>query len=55
MVIKRKSIQGSGLLGAAIEYEAIPDDFKADLEMHDLILQMADDLYLGEVCASCRN
>lgn len=37
------------ILGAAIGYEAIPQFFKDDLEMHDLILHMADDLYRGEV------
>ena len=37
------------ILGAALGYEAIPQFFKDDLEMHDLILHMADDLYWGEV------
>ena len=37
------------ILGAAIGYEAIPQFYKDDLEMHDLILHMADDLYSGEV------
>lgn len=37
------------ILGAAIGYEAIPQFYKHDLEMHDLILHMADDLYRGEV------
>ena len=37
------------ILGAAIGYDAIPDFFKKDLEMHDLILHMADDLYRGEI------
>ena len=37
------------ILGAAIGYVAIPQFFKDDLEMHDLILHMANDLYLGEV------
>lgn len=37
------------ILGAAIGYEVIPQFFKDDLEMHDLILHMADDLYRGEV------
>jgi ADP-ribosylglycohydrolase len=37
------------ILGAAIGYEAIPQFFKDDLEMHDLILHMADDLFSGEV------
>lgn len=37
------------ILGAAVGYEAIPQFYKNDLEMHDLILHMADDLYAGEV------
>ena len=37
------------ILGAAVGYEAIPRFYKDDLEMHDLILHMADDLYCGEV------
>lgn len=37
------------ILGAAIGYEAIPQFYKDDLEMHDLILHMADDLYRGVV------
>ena len=37
------------ILGAAVGYEAIPQVYKDDLEMHDLILHMADDLYRGEV------
>lgn len=37
------------ILGAAIGYAAIPQSFKNDLEMHDLILHIADDLYRGEV------
>lgn len=37
------------ILGAAVGYEAIPQFFKDDLEMHDLILHIADDLYRGEV------
>jgi ADP-ribosylglycohydrolase len=37
------------ILGAAVGYEAIPQFFKNDLEMHDLILHMADDLYRGTV------
>lgn len=36
------------ILGAAIGYEAIPQYFKDDLEMHDLIVMIADDLYQGE-------
>lgn len=42
------SVAGN-ILGAAIGYEAIPEFFKTDLEMHDLILHMADDLCRGEV------
>lgn len=37
------------ILGAAIGYDAIPSFFKTDLEMHDLILQLADDLFRGEI------
>lgn len=36
------------LLGAAIGYEAIPQHFKDDLELHDVILHVADDLWRGE-------
>ena len=45
-------IRGSligGAIGAAIGYEAIPQFYKDDLEMHDLILHIADDLYRGEI------
>ena len=37
------------ILGAAIGYDAIPQFFLDDLELHDVILHMADDLYAGEV------
>lgn len=37
------------ILGAAIGYEAIPQFYKDDVELLDVILHMADDLYLGEV------
>ncbi len=37
------------ILGAALGYEAIPQFYKDDVELHDLILHMADDLYRGEV------
>ena len=37
------------ILGAAVGYEAIPQFFKHNLELHDVILHMADDLYRGEV------
>ena len=36
------------ILGSAIGYAAIPQFYKDDMEMHDLILHMADDLYYGE-------
>ena len=37
------------ILGAAIGYEAIPKFFLDDLELHDVILHMADDLHRGEI------
>lgn len=37
------------ILGAAVGYDALPQFFKDDLELHDLILHMADDLYRGEI------
>ncbi|MBR5639674.1 MAG: ADP-ribosylglycohydrolase family protein [Muribaculaceae bacterium] len=37
------------ILGAAVGYDAIPQFFKDELEMHDLILHIADDLWCGEV------
>ena len=37
------------ILGAAIGYEAIPQYFKNDLELHDVILHVADDLWLGKI------
>jgi len=37
------------ILGAALGYEAIPQFYKDDLELHDLILHMADDIYRGEI------
>ena len=37
------------ILGAAIGYRNIPQFFLDDLELHDVILHMADDLYRGEV------
>lgn len=40
------------ILGAAIGYEAIPQFFKDDLELHDVIMHMADDLYRGYVTYS---
>jgi len=37
------------ILGAAVGYNAIPQYLKDDLEQTDIILHMADDLYLGEL------
>ena len=37
------------ILGVAVGYEAVPQFFLDDLELHDVILHMADDLYRGEV------
>ena len=36
------------LLGAAIGYDAIPKCFKDNLELHDVILHVADGLWMGE-------
>ena len=36
------------ILGAAIGYDAIPQHFKDDVELHDVILRVADDLWCGE-------
>ena len=36
------------ILGAAVGYDAIPQHFKNDLELHDVILHVADDLWRGE-------
>lgn len=45
------SVTGN-ILGAALGYDAIPQFYKDDLEMHDLILHMADDIYTGKVTQS---
>ena len=37
------------ILGAILGYEALPQFYKDTLEMHDLILHMADDVYRGAV------
>lgn len=36
------------ILGAVCGYEAIPQYYKNSLELHDVILHIADDLYLGK-------
>lgn len=36
------------MLGAAIGYDAIPKCYKDNLELHDVILHVADDLWRGE-------
>ena len=35
------------ILGALLGYKAIPDTWKKDLELSDVILEMADDLFFG--------
>ena len=37
------------ILGAALGYQALPSFYTDDVELHDLILQMADDLYTGTI------
>lgn len=37
------------ILGAAVGYEAIPQHFKDNVELHDVMLHMADDLWRGEI------
>lgn len=37
------------MLGAAIGYDAIPKCYKDNLELHDVILHVADDLWRGEI------
>ena len=36
------------ILGAVVGYEAIPQFFKEDLELHDVIRHVADDLWRGK-------
>lgn len=43
------------ILGAAVGYDAIPDHFKKDLELHDVILHVADDLWRGYTTRFKRN
>ena len=35
------------IMGAIVGYDAIPDKFKKNLELHDVILSIADDLHQG--------
>ena len=35
------------ILGAVVGYDAIPKFFKTNLELHDVILHVADDLWRG--------
>lgn len=35
------------LIGAICGYEDIPEDFKNDLEIRDVLISIADDLYSG--------
>lgn len=37
------------IIGTAIGYDALPDYYLKDLEHHDIILHMADDLYHGKI------
>ena len=43
------------ILGAAIGYEAIPQHFKDDVELHDVILHVADDLWRGKTTEFLNN
>lgn len=36
------------ILGAAIGYETLPDFYKESLELHDVIIHIADDIYNGK-------
>ena len=36
------------LVGALHGYDALPDHFKRNLELHDVILKMADGLYITQ-------
>ena len=40
-------IRGSLVGGAVVGYDAIPEFFKTDLELHDVILHVVDDLWRG--------
>ena len=43
------------ILGAAIGYDAIPQHFKDDVELHDVILHVADDLWRGDTTEFLNN
>ncbi len=43
------------ILGAAVGYDAIPTHFKNNLELHDVILHVADDLWRGYTTRFKRN
>lgn len=43
------------ILGAAIGYEAIPQHFKDGVELHDVILHVADDLWRGKTTEFLNN
>ena len=47
--INQRRAPGNTCLGAAIGYEALPEFYKKDLELHDVIIHVADDLYEGKV------
>ena len=43
------------ILGAAFGYNALPQHFKEDVELHDVILHVADDLWRGETTEFLNN
>ena len=43
------------ILGASIGYDACPQHFKDDVELHDVILHVADDLWRGEITEFLNN
>ena len=43
------------ILGAAIGYEALPNFYKENLELHDVIAHIADDIYKGKESVYCTN
>ena len=49
--LSKLTVLGAGtpyFAAAAIGYDAIPQFYKDDLELHDVILHIADDLYLSK-------